>query len=313
MCYLEDGIHAKSYNRSRVEATFLKIPRNANDVLIKHLSSALPSGVLDVIGIHDVEIECALPTEQDVVDVYQEFTDVVWALRDGTILHMEVQTTKPRSLHRFLRYDAWLAEHFETRVRTVILYGADVSHASDFLDLGCIQYRVGNVYLKDFDGDDTLSIVEAHLAQGVWEVTDRIRLALALQMRHKHSADDVLDRMLALTQQIGDESEQAYVTTLILGINGKRLNEAQRERLRRRLQMTSIVKEIWHDVLEEGMEKGMEQGIEKGIVKGMEQGIEKGKREVAKAMLDEGESLERIMKLTGLSLTQIKLLRKESK
>jgi len=273
------------------------MPRNANDVLIKHLSSALPTGVLDVIGIHDIDIECALPTEQDVVDVYQEFTDVVWALRNESILHMEVQTTRPRSLHRFLRYDTWLAEHFQTRVRTIILYGAGVSHAPDSLDLGCIQYRVDNVYLKDFDGDDTLSTVEAHLAQGAWEVTDRIRLALALQMRHTHSTDDVLDRMLALTQQIRDENEQAYVTTLILGINGKQLDEVQRERLRRRLQMTSIVKEIWHDVLEEGMEKG----------------IEKGKRGVAKAMLDEGESLERIMKLTGLSLADIELLQKESK
>jgi len=290
------------------------MPRNANDVLIKHLSSALPSGVLEVIGVHDVEIERALPTEQDSVQVNQEFTDIVWELRDGSILHMEVQTRKPTSLHRFLRYDAWLAEHFQTRVRTVILYSAAVAHAPDSLDVGCAEYRVENVYLKAFDGDDTLETVATHLANGAWEPADRIRLALALQMRHSESADEVLERMLALTRQLEDEYEQAYVTTLILGINGNRLSNAQRERLREGLKMTSIVREIWHDALDEGMAKGMEKGIEIGMEKGIEQGVAKGidegKKEVARAMLAKGMETAIIAELTGLGLTEVKALRK---
>jgi predicted transposase/invertase (TIGR01784 family) len=267
-------------------------------VLIKHLSSALPGGVLEVIGVHDVEIERALPTEQDSVQVMQEFTDIVWELHDGSILHMEMQTSKPTSLHRFLRYDAWLAEHFQTRVRTVILYNATVAHAPNCLDFGCAQYRVENVYLKEFDGDDTLETVATHLANGAWEPADRIRLALALQMRHSQSTDEVLERMLALTRQLEAEHEQAYVTTLILGINGNRLSKAQRERLREGLKMTSIVKEIWHDVLDEGMEKGMEKGIDAG------------KKEVAQAMLARGMETATIAELTGLGLTEIEALRK---
>ncbi|MCY0902461.1 MAG: Rpn family recombination-promoting nuclease/putative transposase [Firmicutes bacterium] len=283
----------------------MKMPRNANDVLIKHLSGALPAGVLEVIGVHDVEIERALPTEQNSVQVKQEFTDIVWELRDGTILHLEVQTRKPTNLHRFLHYDAWLAEHFQTRVRTVILYNAAVAHAPDCLDIGCAQYKVENVYLKALDGDDTLETVATHLANGTWEPADRIRLALALQMRHSQSADDVLERTLALTKKLDDEYEQAYVTTLILGINGNQLSKAQRERLREGLKMTSIVKEIWHDGLDEGMQKGIQKGIEKGI----EKGIDAGKKEVARAMLARGMEISEIADLTGLSLTEVEALR----
>ena len=47
----------------------MRMPRNSNDVLVKHLSTALPDGVLDVIGVHGVHIERALPTELDSVDV----------------------------------------------------------------------------------------------------------------------------------------------------------------------------------------------------------------------------------------------------
>jgi hypothetical protein len=265
-----------------------------------------------------------LPTEQHSVQVKQEFTDIVWELRDGTILHMEVQTRKPTNLHRFLRYDAWLAEHFQTRVRTVILYNAAIAHAADSLDFGCAQYRVENVYLKEFDGDDTLETVATHLTTGAWEPADRIRLALALQMRHSQSTDDVLERMLALTRQLEDEYEQAYVTTLILGINGNRLSKAQRERLREGLKMTNIVKEIWHDALDEGMqkgieigmekgieksmEKGREQGMEKGIEKGIETGLYEGKKVVARAMLARGMETATIAELTGLGLTEVEEL-----
>ena len=62
----------------------MRMPRNSNDVLVKHLSTALPDGVLDVIGVHGVHIERALPTELDSVDMRQEFTDVVWELRSGS-------------------------------------------------------------------------------------------------------------------------------------------------------------------------------------------------------------------------------------
>ena len=59
---------------------------------------------------------------------------------------------------------------------------------------------------------------------------------------------------------------------------------------------------------ESGFERGITQGISQGITQGISQGISQGKIEIAKAMLVEGEPLNKIQKFTKLSLEYIKQL-----
>ncbi|MCL6444910.1 MAG: transposase, partial [Alicyclobacillus sp.] len=66
----------------------MKLARNANDIVAKHLTNALPGGVLSVIGIHDANVVRALPTEIPKVEVRQEYTDVMLELEDGSLLHL---------------------------------------------------------------------------------------------------------------------------------------------------------------------------------------------------------------------------------
>ena len=68
--------------------------------------------------------------------------------------------------------------------------------------------------------------------------------------------------------------------------------------------------------MEKGMEKGMAKGMEQGLAKGMEQGMAKGmeqgrdieKLNTARLMLEDGESIMKIMRYTGLSESDIKNL-----
>ena len=57
-----------------------------------------------------------------------------------------------------------------------------------------------------------------------------------------------------------------------------------------------------------GLEKGLKQGLEQGMEQGMEQGARKTQRQIARAMLAAGESVERVMKFTGLSAEEIAAL-----
>ena len=65
--------------------------------------------------------------------------------------------------------------------------------------------------------------------------------------------------------------------------------------------------------LEKGLAKGLEQGIVKGIEQGLEQGIEQGieqgrdleKKEIAAAMLAEGDSVEKVMRVSKLSEAEV--------
>ena len=66
-------------------------------------------------------------------------------------------------------------------------------------------------------------------------------------------------------------------------------------------------KQVW---FEEGIEKGRKEGIEKGRKEGMDkgrkEGIDKGKLETARAMFAEGDSLEKIVRVTKLPLELLK-------
>ena len=54
--------------------------------------------------------------------------------------------------------------------------------------------------------------------------------------------------------------------------------------------------------------RATEAGINEGISQGISQGMDAGKKEVAKSMLEDGMDVEKISKLTGLSIKEIQKL-----
>lgn len=282
----------------------MKIPRNSMDIISKHLVGALPEESLRVLGVQGVNIVRAMPTELDAVDIRQEFTDVVFELSDGDLFHMEFQTTKETTLHRFLMYDAQLSAKFSRKIRTVVLYTREIETAADHLDIGTAYYQVENVFLSRFDGDAVLSKLQQHVAEKHWTLEDRIFLAFALYMRFKHiSKETAFEKVLDITRNIEDRREQDYIVALLLGLHAKRLSESELERLKEVLKMTDIVRDIIKEVEEETMKKGIQQGIQ--------QGQHKQAVQTAKRMLSKGFSEEEIVELTGLSKQEVGRVKRE--
>ncbi len=58
-------------------------------------------------------------------------------------------------------------------------------------------------------------------------------------------------------------------------------------------------------VYEEGYDKGVAEGIEQGIEQGIENGRKIATMKIAKTMLESGEKIENIMKITGLTKEEI--------
>ena len=61
--------------------------------------------------------------------------------------------------------------------------------------------------------------------------------------------------------------------------------------------------------LAEGMEKGLAEGMKKGLAEGMEKGMNKRSLEIARKMLANGMDAATVMKITGLSESQLKQLK----
>ena len=60
--------------------------------------------------------------------------------------------------------------------------------------------------------------------------------------------------------------------------------------------------------LQEGLDKGLKEGLDKGLKEGLEKGTRETQRQIARAMLADGESMERVIKFTGLSVDEIAAL-----
>jgi predicted transposase/invertase (TIGR01784 family) len=73
------------------------------------------------------------------------------------------------------------------------------------------------------------------------------------------------------------------------------------------------INSIRGDGIEEGIKKGIEEGIKKGIEEGIKKGLKEGKREDAKMMLKEGLDLNLIIKITGLTESEVLELEDELK
>ncbi|WP_035757160.1 hypothetical protein [Hugenholtzia roseola] len=64
-------------------------------------------------------------------------------------------------------------------------------------------------------------------------------------------------------------------------------------------------------LFKKGEEKGLEEGLQKGLEKGEKKGEIKTSIKIALACLEEGFSIEKVAKLTGLSIKEVEKLKQE--
>lgn len=268
------------------------------DVYLKLLTQGLSGGAMRFLGVENVELIEALPTELPAGELR---LDTVWRMVDGRIFHLEFQQEREPTLERFLEYDTRLIRRYHAPVRTVILYGARVASAPDTLEGGSIQYQVENVFLREFRGDDALDVVAKHAAAQSWEPEDRLRLALALGMQVTDRSA-LLRQMLELISQVPQPEERDLVTAAVLALAERALTDEEIYILERELRTVS-------KILERSEQRGLEQGMEQGMKQGMKQGSEQALEKVARAMLADGDAVAKIVRVTGLTYEVVEALK----
>ena len=277
----------------------MRKPRNAKDILAKHLSSAFPQDALSFFGIPGIQVHQALPTELNQIEIRQDFTDMLFRLEDGTLLHIEYQSTSEPTLYRFLRYDAELTSIYQRKIRTLILYTEKDEFTHSYLDAGTIRYEVETIFLARYDGDSILATIEQHLKENTWTPSDRIALAFASRYHYQTASPaQVLDRMLHLTKQIPDPTEQNYVAALLLGLGVRNLGPEQEKRLKEVLFVNRVILEIEQEALKRGREQGWQEGKQEEA------------QAIAKKLLLLNIDINTIAETTGLSIVELETLRK---
>ena len=99
-------------------------------------------------------------------------------------------------------------------------------------------------------------------------------------------ADPTMDHALAVWEELSQDPGQyaAYLS--------------------RRMALLDEVSQV-HSAEQKGLEKGLQRGLERGLEKGLEKGFRQAQWAIARAMLADGESIARVMKLTGLPAEEV--------
>ena len=134
---------------------------------------------------------------------------------------------------------------------------------------------------------------------------------LLYTMRHIHERDTlsmIKEAMSRCSRAIVIDKEQNYILTrLILWYTDSKVPE-EKKQLLEQLIVNNLPKQEANNIMRTIADSYIEEGFNKGIMQGIEKGKAEGKAELIKMMLNQGNSIDTIAKITGLSFADIKAL-----
>ena len=257
----------------------------AEDILMKNVFDLLKGDALMYFGFNK-KIVAPTRTEQTQLTIQTNFIDNTYLLDDGSIVHLEFQTTASQDdLYRFMVSDAVLANKEKKPIHTIVIYSAEITKALDYLDLGSVYYKVNNHYMIDFDGDMIYTGIVEKIGRGErLSKQDVMSIVLLPIMKSK---DDKMTRIvncIDLSKQIVDISEFYQIRAMLYLIAEKFLSEYEMEKIKEMMGMRFRLAEMWQK--------------DKAV-------------EIAKNLIIEGMNLELIAKATGLAIEELEELKVE--
>lgn len=194
-----------------------RVSRKSADIILKYTADALGSAFFERFGLPLPPIVAALPSELPQLEVRSRQTDLIFRLADGSILHLEFQTTRRSGdLLRFAAYNLAVFERYKRPVWTVVLYGAGIRTARDTLQSGSLTFRAQNILVGRENGDAVLRRLHEKAARSEpFTPIDRVDLILSPLMRHKRPIAEVARDAARLTVNLPQAQREMTVGALL--------------------------------------------------------------------------------------------------
>jgi hypothetical protein len=202
------------------------------------------------------------------VDIHMLELDAVFELEDGSILHLEFQTTTRRKdLIRFLQYDVALYQQYGARrIHTVVIYGAGIETAAEAIDAGCFTYTTRTIYLGRQDGEATLRRLQGRVAQGEpLSVDEELDLVFLPLMRQSRPMDSVVREAVGIAKHLPAAAQSSTLAAL-LGLGFRFLDQTTLDHLVEDLMSTAIGQQLLNQSYQEGQREGEISAMRRSIL-----------------------------------------------
>lgn len=166
---------------------------------------------------------------------------------------------------RFLYYDASLYFKNKRKVKTVIIYSADIANANTYVNAGSVKYSVEAFYMSSLNGDYRLNYLKEKILNGS-NLTDEdiVNLTMIPLMKSKRDKSTQTINCIELADKIKNSEDKSKCTTLLYALFEKFGDELSKKKFLEVISMTEIGKMIYED----GKSKGEEEGLIRGKAEG---------------------------------------------
>lgn len=235
------------------------------DTVMKKAMEFFKDNAVKFFGINTKVIAPA-ETEIKSIDIKNNSIDYLFHTDNGELLHFEFQTTdKKDDLKRFLYYDASLYYRDSKRVRTMVIYSADIEEVETELDVGTIKYSIEAFYMKNLDGDRKLEYLKSKI-DNKEHLTDEdiLNLSFIPLMKTKLSKSERALESIELANKIPESNEKLKCMSLLYALFEKFGDNISKKRFMEVFTMTEIGRMIREDGKEEGKLEGKQEGKQEG-------------------------------------------------
>ncbi|MCB2288523.1 DUF4351 domain-containing protein [Clostridium sp. CS001] len=263
------------------------------DAVFKKAMEFFKDNAVKFFGIN-TKILAPAETEIKNIEIKTNHTDYLFYTEDGGYLHFEFQTTDKREdIKRFLYYDASLFYKEKRKIRTVVIYSADIDDVETFIDAGSIKYEVEAFYMKDLNGDEKLELLRGKI-ENKEHLTgnDILTLSFIPLMSSKESRSKRALQSIELADNIPEGKEKIQCLTLLYALFEKFGDRMSKTKFKEVFGVTEIGRMIREDGIREGKAEGRAEGNAELIIKQLTKRFKKVPMEY----------VEKIMKLPQITI-----------
>lgn len=264
------------------------------DILFKILGQTYKEKSFAAYGIDLPRIRALLPTDLPKISANEKSIDNLFLLEDGTYAIVDYESVYKRiSKIKYLNYIARVMEKYykedeNFNLRLIVIYTGDVDYAEPDLETACFTLHTEQAFLVHIDGRAALHEIQEKLHSGIsLDNDDLMKLViLPLTVPGTEGKQKMLETVVELAEQLRDEEQRIFILSGVVVASDKFIQKEYMKQIRRKINMTQIGQMYEEEKIEYGNQKV---------------------RDMARAMLDEGIEIVKIMKITGL--TEEELLR----
>ncbi len=260
------------------------------DLIMKKAMDVFAEEGLKFFGI-DKKVKDASSTEIVVLEAKNLHMDYTFLMEDDTYIHVEFQTTNKGKddLRRFRAYESLLSFQTGRDVVTYVVYSNGIQNVNTILETGINKYNIKPISLYDRNGDAVIQEIENKLNKNL-EITkqDLIALTFTPIMSGELSRLDKIIKSIRLVKRIDNEYKYD-VESMLYAFADKFLKGKDLEKVKEEISMTKLGEML--------VEDGFKKGEEKKAI------------EIAKTAIKEGMTDELIAKITGLTESQVSIIR----